>query len=48
MTIVLRQHSSLDVQEKNKWLVKHPFEACEETVSLVHNKHLDMVFHYFR
>lgn len=47
MTIVLRQHTSLDVQEKNKWLVKHPFEACEETASLVHNKHLDMVFHYF-
>lgn len=33
---------------KNKWLVKHPFELCEEKVRLVYNKHLDMLFIIFR
>lgn len=32
---------------KNKWLVNHQFEPCEEKVRLVYDRYLDTVFHHF-
>lgn len=52
MTFILRQHSSLEVQEKKNWerisgCCNITLNHVEKKERLVYNKHLVVVFHYF-